>query len=914
MSLRSVRRPGRGSLASVFVGGLGLNGLTLALTVVSGVLAARALAPSGRGALAAILIAPNLAPYVFSLGVQRAASYHLARKPEDAGRILAAWAGMLVPASLVAVVVLELLVPVLLHAQSGETQHLARIWVLTAVLALYGRLANGMLLGTHRFGTYYFCTFAQPAVIMAGYVGLWVSGHLTLEAALVVNVAAAFTSLGVAAVAILPNCSPARPSTALARETLWYGVRAQGGELGGIVNARVDALVIPSVVAATQVGYYSVASNVSWIVFTAAATISTVVLPAAARRRTTNVPTIVASFYFMLAVSAVIAGLLALIAPVLVPALYGSSFEPAVLPLEILLLATVALASAVVFESGLGALDAPWRASVAQLLGSAITVAGLLIVLPRGGGIVGAAIVSCGAYLTTFVVALVLFKRTAQVPWRALRPARSHLDVLLERADAFAGTDRRVALPRLPVRGRGAVTALVVGLVSVGVGILVPLSSGTDLGHLEPWTMWWLLFAVCVFVLARNASGLLGSSRSSLRRLGSSVVALGTLAAVILPGAQLLTGATTLRLGRYGLELPDLDAALGAAFAIFLVAVVGVWLGESVGLHDRARPRPGRVESAWVYGTLIAIALGTRLVVGASTVADRAAEGKGIQGLLGWGVPLAVAIGVLNRHWGSRWLAALSFALAAYQLFGGTSRSPLFLIAIAVSLRAVAAARRSRRSARSIVVVIAVASAAVVVAIGFSDWRHDVTIGQPASLTASLVSAAENPFRNFTERTQLDSLEGLTLSMQVDRRAVGGSWTDPSKALVNFVPRKLWPDKPDWLSPTITHQYLEIGGNAGIFVSGAGYLYILYGGAVGVLIGFVLLGFVSRRLYARLEITSTGTLLLTYFWMRFFFGGDAYDLFAVLGLAGLVLLARGLAWALRALLARPVEPVPEASA
>ena len=69
------------------------------------------------------------------------------------------------PASILAVAALEALVPALLHAQTDSTQFYGRLWAATAVIALYGRLTNGVLLGDHDFSVYFVSGFARPVLV-----------------------------------------------------------------------------------------------------------------------------------------------------------------------------------------------------------------------------------------------------------------------------------------------------------------------------------------------------------------------------------------------------------------------------------------------------------------------------------------------------------------------------------------------------------------------------------------------------------------------------------------------------------------------------------------------------------------------------------------------------------------------------
>jgi hypothetical protein len=457
-----------------------------------------------------------------------------------------------------------------------------------------------------------------------------------------------------------------------------------------------------------------------------------------------------------------------------------------------------------------------------------------------------------------------------------------------------------------------------VALVAAGAGVVVARLETAHLGSVAPWTLWWMLLAATVWILARGAVRVLSGEQSAgagTQGLGSVILAAGTLAAVLLPGAQLLLGTSQLRLATYGLDPPDLDSALSAAFTVFLVALLAFWAGERIAARVPARPpklalRPPKLapvaDERLTYVVLVIASLVVHLAAPSAGLEDRAALGHGVTNVLGWGIPLAIALGIVKRHWGSRALAATSLCLFFGIVLQLGTRSPLFLIGIAVAHRLISGARRHRRPLGRAALLVLLVYLAATAAIGVSAWRYQVSHQQSASLVNELADAAANPFHDLSTRAQLDSLEGLVLSMQVDRSHVQASWLDPTKALINFVPRQLWPGKPQWLGPEVTHSYLNVGGNAGVFLSGPGYAWIVFGGMLGVIGTFLVLGWTTQRLYSRRALAEGGALLVSYFCLRFFFGGDAFDLFQVLGLAGLLWLARRAGGLLGQLLGRPL--------
>lgn len=438
------------SLASVFARGMSLNVVMLLANLVSGVLIARTLGPSGRGEIAAVLMLA-LVPYLLTLGCQRAIAFHQARHPQDAGRLVTTWLLLLAPVVVVFILALEALVPVLLAEQTASTHAIARIWIATSAVVILSRIPLGILQGDHDFGFYYLVVAAQPVLIAAAYAALAVTGSLTVATALVASGLMFAAGMLGAFARVMRRHTLRRPSRKLARSTGAYAVRAQFGDMGSSVNARLDMLVIPALLSAASVGLYSVATNVSWIVFSLVAAGSVVVLPTTARSVGNAPETVAASLYLTLIVASLVALAIGLVSQPAVTLLYGEEFGAAVLPLRILLAGAVVYSAANVLVAGLYGANRPFWAASTEIAGALVTVVGLVIVLPSRG-IVGAAAVSVLSYATVLVGAVLLYRYLCADSWARLRPRRELMRRLREpvRSDVPHQTERGQALQEAP--------------------------------------------------------------------------------------------------------------------------------------------------------------------------------------------------------------------------------------------------------------------------------------------------------------------------------------------------------------------------------------------------------------------------------------------------------------------------------
>jgi O-antigen/teichoic acid export membrane protein len=370
------------------------------------------------------MLAQNLG-LLFSLGCAKAVSYRYALEPKDAGRLLTAWLTILVPLGVVAFLVGQLALPVLFDAQSDDAVTTARLFLLTVVLVLWGELVSGMLLGAGEYLLANAMRAAMPALAAATHLTLWITDALTVETALLASAAASVLVQAVGMRRVLRLTKGDRSlSRDLVKETAWYGFRGQGGVLAGALNQRLDLLIMPAFLASASIGLYSIAANVSLIVYGIASSFGALLLPATVRRGPRGPATIVRSLQTAGVLAIAVAVGLFIVARPALELVYGEEFSGSAPPLRLLLPGTAMFALASILIAGLYAANRPTIATLSQASGLVVTVVGLLVFLP-GNGIEAAAIVSTAAYASVFLTALFAYKRVVGLSWRGFvsRPA-----------------------------------------------------------------------------------------------------------------------------------------------------------------------------------------------------------------------------------------------------------------------------------------------------------------------------------------------------------------------------------------------------------------------------------------------------------------------------------------------------------
>jgi hypothetical protein len=162
--------------------------------------------------------------------------------------------------------------------------------------------------------------------------------------------------------------------------------------------------------------------------------------------------------------------------------------------------------------------------------------------------------------------------------------------------------------------------------------------------------------------------------------------------------------------------------------------------------------------------------------------------------------------------------------------------------------------------------------------VAFGQWRSAVRAYGSSDFLPWLTAALPFPWQQLSSKGSLDTLDGLILSLHVDRDLVGATVLDPLKGVVNLIPTQLWTGKPEFLGPRVTHYYTDFGGRSGIFLSGPGYLYIVFSGVVGMSLACLALGLASAYLLRRYRDSRILTVVIVYGLCRFLIGGDAFDL------------------------------------
>jgi O-antigen/teichoic acid export membrane protein len=400
---------------------------------ISVLIIARALGPTGRGIIAFITVTGLLLGRASGFGVTDATVVFAARFPHLRPALLinlflSMLAGTLLLGGLFALFLAG--APGLRPAGIGATE-LALILGAVVVAGLVGA-GYSLLLGVGRLQARAVLTATGPWVYVLFLIGVALTSGLSVTA-----VAAAWVAAhGIWVVLLFAEAARGiglgRPSFSLLRRSVRFGIRAWLGSFATRLNARADQVLMGFISTEAALGIYAVAVNGAEILLYIPTAAATALLPLAALHDSQRGAALtMRAFRRVFFVTGVTVLAAAVVGPPLYPVLFGSAFEPSVIPFLILLPGAIGYAASIVFSNGLIGMSSPGRSSLGPVVSVVTGLALALLLIPRMGA-TGAALAATIAFLAGGIVAALAFRSHHRYDVRELIPQRADIRAMLD--------------------------------------------------------------------------------------------------------------------------------------------------------------------------------------------------------------------------------------------------------------------------------------------------------------------------------------------------------------------------------------------------------------------------------------------------------------------------------------------------
>jgi O-antigen/teichoic acid export membrane protein len=393
---------------------LGTQVFGAALGVINGILLARLLGPAGKGDYYIVVLLPATATVLLQLGLPQAFSFFAARG--QMLRILGKTALLTVALSAVAFLGVAIVVPLIHDAALGTVTPEQIVLAFVAFpFALNAMFTTAIVIGRQAVRSYAVANITTSVSTTILLIAILGGVGPSVSAALVVYVlSVSIQAMGFAIAARRVAASTNWAEHVSYRQLFGYGLQFYPGSIAGFFSYRVDAFLIAFLIAdaSTALGYYSMAVGLAEMVFFLPRAVSTLFFPhvAGASRQdadrqvaVTSRVTLVLTGAFAVALIPAAVAMIVLILP---------AFDPALLPLVVLLPGVVALGPTFVVSGYMTGIDRPGIVSAVSLTALGVNVASNLLLIPRYG-IVGAAASSLISYsLSSLLLTIVASRLT----------------------------------------------------------------------------------------------------------------------------------------------------------------------------------------------------------------------------------------------------------------------------------------------------------------------------------------------------------------------------------------------------------------------------------------------------------------------------------------------------------------------
>jgi len=377
------------------------------LTMVQGVLSARWLLPQGKGELTTVLLWPTLLVALSSLGIQDAVAFAAANSDDTETKRLAAsalWLMLLVSAVLVGTG--YLILPIILSNHDTELVATSQLYLWYIPPTLVTVCLAGVLLGKLRLTQVNISRTSVYVIILSLMISFYLVGRVSVHSFTMAFLASSWGAFLLAgAFLIKRGWIGWLPSLGKMKKLLAYGFKVHIGSLAGMLNLRLDQLLLSIFLPPAVLGLYVVAVTIGsganlvastvayWVAFPRLSNLSSGLLKTQVLARFMR---------FGLLASLLSAVILFVGAPWLITFFFGAAYGESAGMARILIIAAIPLGCNAIFTAGFKAYNLPEVSSSAEIIGLAVTALALLVLLPNFQAL-GAAWASLLAYSVTFV-------------------------------------------------------------------------------------------------------------------------------------------------------------------------------------------------------------------------------------------------------------------------------------------------------------------------------------------------------------------------------------------------------------------------------------------------------------------------------------------------------------------------------
>ncbi|RED54838.1 lipopolysaccharide biosynthesis protein [Cohnella lupini] len=419
--LAAIRKAWRGNgLAQTIFRTSAANFLVMVISTLTSIVTARMFGVVGKGEFSAILFWPTLLAGLVGFGLPTSLIYNMKRNAGGGAEFVKLGFMFQASVSLFAGIVAWIWLPAWLESYPPAIIQTARWYtVLMVPILLAINLISALAQSTGNFKIYNGVRLYVPLCNLAGLIGLWAVGNLSIHyAALVFLVTSVlvvtWSWFSLSDASRLDNRSGIGNGAA-AKALFGYGSKVFGVELLGTLSSQFDKIVILSLLTAKELGLYTVVFALSRMYNVVQMAITNVIFPkVTGMDKDKIIATVGRAFRLSLIAMTIIVVPSMFVGKLLMGILFGAPFLAASNAFYLLSFECILGGGAWILASSFNAMGRPGLVLIRQIIALAITV-GLLFVFTPLYGLNGIALALLIGAVIRLIVTLAAMRIVFQV-------------------------------------------------------------------------------------------------------------------------------------------------------------------------------------------------------------------------------------------------------------------------------------------------------------------------------------------------------------------------------------------------------------------------------------------------------------------------------------------------------------------
>ncbi|KRF38064.1 lipopolysaccharide biosynthesis protein [Paenibacillus sp. Soil787] len=393
--------------------------LILVINMLTGILTARFLGPSGRGEQAAMVLWSQFLAFSFTFGLPSAIIYNVKKNMKDSAKLYSTAVLMGLSAGMLAMSLGILVLPYWLRTYSDNVVLFSQWSMVLVPLIVLSQINNAMMQVRGEYKLFNRLRFLIPLSTLIGLGLLILTRTMTPYTSAVAYLAPAVPFYIWTTVRLLKQYEFVIKDAFQSFKTLIrYGIGSYGNDLMGNVSYYIDQIVIIGLLNPSELGLYAVAVSLSRVVNIFSTSIIVVLFPKASGLPKDKVVEMTFRVYRISTCFALLCSLMImLVAPFVMPLLYGPDFKEAISVFRMLLLEVSISGGTMVLAQAFMALGKPKIVTILQGIGLLIVIPLLTVLIPKFGLLgAGMAILSSGLLRFVFILLNVKYTLKTKLP------------------------------------------------------------------------------------------------------------------------------------------------------------------------------------------------------------------------------------------------------------------------------------------------------------------------------------------------------------------------------------------------------------------------------------------------------------------------------------------------------------------